>query len=138
MMSLKVPKLPDQTTTLPPRYTPPSSFFPSSHLPPDCSPPPQALEGAPSEQLLQQSQIPQYYAAQPWVLKIQNKTNQKPNSGLFHSSDSVRLLTPSFIRGLLSSSCLHQCLLCSSCLCCRDKSCHFEPSSMWACQALHI
>lgn len=27
----------------------------------------QALEGAPSEQLLQQSQVPQYYAPQPWV-----------------------------------------------------------------------
>lgn len=58
-----------------PPYSLPSLFilFP----PPDYIPTPQALEGAPSEQLMQQSQIPQYYAQQPWVPK---------NSSLSHAS----------------------------------------------------
>lgn len=34
----------------------------TSHLP-------QALEGAPSDQLMQQTQMPQFYAQQPWVPK---------------------------------------------------------------------
>lgn len=37
------------------------------HLSPLTSHPYQALEGAPSDQLMQQSQMPQYYAQQPWV-----------------------------------------------------------------------
>ena len=53
-----------------------------------CLPPPipcQALEGAPSDQLMQQSQIPKYYAQQPWV----PTTSVSSLSPLFHSSSSI-------------------------------------------------
>lgn len=40
--------------------------------PPHHVPTLQALEGAPSDQLIQQSQMPQYYAQQPWVPQTSN------------------------------------------------------------------
>lgn len=47
-----------------PVFSKPLCFIPPPPPPPSAC---QALEGAPSEQLLQQSQVPQYYAPQPWV-----------------------------------------------------------------------
>lgn len=61
------------------------------------SPPPvttrQALEGAPSEQLLQQSQVPQYYAPQPWV----------PRTSSVHFLSGLSLIPSCLIFQLLIS-----------------------------------
>lgn len=58
------------------------------------------------------------------------------------SSDSVRFLTPSSFHPAVLVCCLPSGGFPSLggflCLRCRNKSCHFDPSSMWARQALHI
>lgn len=105
-------------------YSPPNStlstpFPPSQHLLTF-----QALEGAPSDQLMQQSQMPQYYAQQPWV----PKTSVQPLSFLnlliypflsyissrmvsFHKPTWVLLLfiaSVSSLRGFVSDFNLHR------------------------------
>lgn len=49
--------------------------YPSPHHIPTL----QALEGAPSDQLMQQSQMPQYYTQQPWVPKTSASSLSYPS-----------------------------------------------------------
>lgn len=62
----------------------------------------QALEGAPSDQLMQQSQMPQYYSQQPWVSK----------SSASSLSASVLLLPVVPLSSMVHMVSFHHCLLC--------------------------
>lgn len=82
-----------------PHHSLPSVWpFPSPTHPLTISHPFQALEGAPSDQLMQQNQMPQYYAQQPWVPKTSASSFSRPSQLNFCSASSV---TP--------FSCLHHC-----------------------------
>lgn len=65
----------------------------------------QALEGAPSDQLMQQSQMPQYYSQQPWVSK-------SSASSLSAFSASVLLLPVVPLSSMVHMVSFHHCLLC--------------------------
>lgn len=79
--------------------------------PPHHIPTLQALEGAPSDQLMQQSQMPQYYAQQPWVPKTSASSLSHPSQLSLCAASCVTSFShlhhhtwPPFIS-------LHQCLL---------------------------